>query len=495
MADTPARLRVRMYQVGFGDCFLLSFEYAVPLADGRAVRHMLIDFGTTSLPGGWTSLATPARTIQAHTGGEIDVVVVSHRHRDHISGFGSRSLMDGFFAQGFPRLVVRSWTEQPDLGSDARSPSAVGRKSRDLLRTIGTAQRFTAALASRFQGAPSRSLAADVHQVADDQLTDPAAVVQLARWAGDHGRYLFYGAQSGIERFIPGLRVKVLGPPTVDQHAAVAKQRARDTDEFWMFYQRLVQQLPETEIEEADREEAVPDPAAVDGSGDDRLPPDMDAPAPDRPIGDPGPVRWLTDRMSRQQLGSLLRIAHLLDDVLNNTSLILLFELETGSRPLRLLFPGDAQIENWEYALKVVKGHQANLRLLRTVDLYKVGHHGSRNATPRTLYNLWTEPRTIKRPLVALMSTKPGVHGKTEATRVPRRTLVAALDTRTEEHLFSTEGIIAEQPFVELVAELSEGPTFHTVTIGSRRKGFGADGPTGVVTDEPVVEDASRPVH
>ena len=28
------------------------------------------------------------------------------------------------------------------------------------------------------------------------------------------------------------------------------------------------------------------------------------------------------------------------------------------------------------------------------VDLYKVGHHGSRNATPRTLFNLWSEPAT-----------------------------------------------------------------------------------------------------
>jgi hypothetical protein len=406
-----------------------------------------------------------------------------------MSAFGSSGLMEGFFAPGFPRLVVRSWTEQPELAARAKAPAAVGPRSRRLLHTIGVAERFAAALSDRLAAAPSRSLAADVQQVADDQKPDPAAVTALERWAGDQGRYLFYGARSGIESVIPGLRVKVLGPPTVDQHPDVAKQRSRDPDEFWMIYRGLVEALPRAEIEAADRAEAVPEPAGSGEAGDDRLAPALDAPAPAQTFGDPGPVRWLTDRMSRQQLGSLLRIAHLLDDVLNNTSLILLFELDTGSGPLRLLFPGDAQIENWEYALKVSRGSPANRRLLRTVDLYKVGHHGSRNATPRTLYNLWTEPETIARPLTALMSTKPGVHGKTEATRVPRRTLVAALDTRTEERLFSTEGITASEPYVELVAELSEGPIFHTVTIGSRRKGIGADGQALDADDALVTEN------
>ena len=43
----------------------------------------------------------------------------------------------------------------------------------------------------------------------------------------------------------------------------------------------------------------------------------------------------------------MLAIVRILDGALNNTSLILLFEV--GGK--RLLFPGDAQIENWSYAL------------------------------------------------------------------------------------------------------------------------------------------------
>ena len=48
----------------------------------------------------------------------------------------------------------------------------------------------------------------------------------------------------------------------------------------------------------------------------------------------------------------------------------------------KLLFPGDAQIENWQYALSKPEVRA----LLKETTVYKVGHHGSRNATPKTLW-------------------------------------------------------------------------------------------------------------
>jgi hypothetical protein len=58
--------------------------------------------------------------------------------------------------------------------------------------------------------------------------------------------------------------------------------------------------------------------------------------------------------------------------------------------------------------------------------------HGSRNATPRTLFNLWNEAATRDRAMVALMSTKTGVFPGTPGsnTEVPRETLVTALGQR-----------------------------------------------------------------
>ena len=45
MAVTPKSLTIRTYNVGFGDCFLLSFLYP-----GNSEKHVLIDFGSTGMP-------------------------------------------------------------------------------------------------------------------------------------------------------------------------------------------------------------------------------------------------------------------------------------------------------------------------------------------------------------------------------------------------------------------------------------------------------------
>jgi hypothetical protein len=75
----------------------------------------------------------------------------------------------------------------------------------------------------------------------------------------------------------------------------------------------------------------------------------------------------------------VLEIVRTLDQQMNNTSLILLFEV----LGMKLLFPGDAQLENWSYALEDAPEAARNRKLLAGVGVYKVGHHGSLNATPK----------------------------------------------------------------------------------------------------------------
>jgi hypothetical protein len=441
MAPAITTVTVRMYQVGFGDAFLLSFGYDAPLADGRDRRHILIDFG---------------------------------------------SLMD----PAYPSLVVRSWTEEPGLDQDARAPGAavaggdavagepVGGRSRAFLRQLRQGEQFAHRLFGLLGSAAPTSLAAAVGAVAEgaDPIANKPAVDQLEAWSTNgRGRYLHHGMASGIEDVVPGLKVSVLGPPTLDQHEEVAGQ-ARSDDEFWMFYGGLrldAASLLGVDAAGGDPNEAVPDPGNTSLEGTDhtgRMSPAADAPDTKESYGEPGPVRWLTDRMTRQGLHSLMRIVRILDDVLNNTSLILLFEVPTVDvEPFRMLFPGDAQIENWEYALKFARERDAVLDSLGKVDLYKVGHHGSRNATPRTLYNLWEQPGTKDRPMVALMSTKAHVHGETKATAVPRETLVAALDTRTKEHLYSTQGLLKKLPYVTAMVDATVGSAV-TVADGERSR-------------------------
>lgn len=78
----PTKLTLRVYQVGFGDCFLLTFHYA------SSERHILIDFGSTGMPArSRLSMEDIAKDIENECGGKLHAVVATHRHKDHISGF------------------------------------------------------------------------------------------------------------------------------------------------------------------------------------------------------------------------------------------------------------------------------------------------------------------------------------------------------------------------------------------------------------------------
>jgi len=128
--------------------------------------------------------------------------------------------------------------------------------------------------------------------------------------------------------------------------------------------------------------------------------------------------------------------------------LILLFEI--GAK--KLLFPGDAQIENWKYALS----QPAVVAKLHDVDLYKVGHHGSRNATPRSMWALFDKKNTKATApgrLKTMMSTLPGKHGSEAAhTEVPRKSLLAELQKESELH--STDALAAGKLYDEVTLDL-----------------------------------------
>jgi hypothetical protein len=113
----------------------------------------------------------------------------------------------------------------------------------------------------------------------------------------------------------------------------------------------------------------------------------------------------------------------------------------------KLLFPGDAQIENWEFALSKT----GTKKLLAGVDLYKVGHHGSRNATPRTMWDMFAKrgAKSKKGRMRSVLSTMPGKHGSVKAkTEVPRQSLLQELDTKSELH--NTDALPNGQLFQEI---------------------------------------------
>ncbi|MFB7894076.1 hypothetical protein ACFC1I_17885 [Microbacterium sp. NPDC056044] len=436
--STPIRVRVRMYQVGFGDCFLVSVEYDAPLADGRAERHLLIDYGTSRSPREGMArgrMGDVAAMIEKHTGGELDVLVVTHRHRDHLRGF-EVDAGAAIMRKLAPKLVLRSWTEDPrlsatatgpggaepaDAGSDAADPpNGLSRASVRYAAMLAQAQEHVAKLTQLV------GLDDDVKAAAEDQLKNAEAVALLDELSlGDRGRYLHAGVASGIDDMVPGMRATVLGPPTVDQDPRVARQRD-DDPEYWL--------------------RALGASLRVVGSGA-----DAGAGAVAPIAHGPGPVRWLIDRLANQRSLSAARLVRDLDDALNNTSIILLLEIEG----LSMLFPGDAQIENWRLTLERLPGEPALRDRLARIDLYKVGHHGSRNATPRSLHALWKDRKADEPRLAAVMSTRQDVHGEGDGS-VPQPQLVTAL--REVSDLYSTDDLTGGEEWIELEADAKRGP-------------------------------------
>src|SRR5260370_37854147 len=98
-----------MYNVGFGDCFLVTFHYA------KSDRHMLVDYGSTAAPknGPKDYMQQIAKDIKTQCGGKLHVVVATHRHRDHISGFATGVGTGKIIASLNPDHVVQPWTEDP----------------------------------------------------------------------------------------------------------------------------------------------------------------------------------------------------------------------------------------------------------------------------------------------------------------------------------------------------------------------------------------------
>lgn len=415
VSSKPNAVSIRTYQVGFGDCFLLGFRYA------RATRYVLIDFGTTGTPDGQdrARLTAVAKDIKQRTGGKLHAVVATHRHRDHISGFdpSGRGGPGGIIASCQPDVVLQPWTEDPHAPKNATRPSQL-RVAR-FQQVAQAMQSFSgAALAESQRLAVSAGLAGELGFLGQENLPNLEAVRQLQSMGTKHV-YAYAGSSSGLTGVLPGVKTHVLGPPTLAQSEAVRKQRTTDADEFWQL------------------QAAAWGLQAAAGGPEGGGAPLFDA----RHVSTrrPPEVRWFLRHAARTRGEELLGLVRILDKVMNNTSLILLFEV--GS--LRLLFPGDAQIENWSFALGQAKYRQ----LLRSVRLYKVGHHGSRNATPKSLWALFENRSPTKSPkrLRTIVSTMAGKHGSEQShTEVPRTTLVRAL--KQSSTYFSTQSLRGDGP-------------------------------------------------
>ena len=372
MSDT---LRIRMYNVGFGDCFLLT------LPDGKTI---LVDAGFHSQGKGAFSGNDLAAQIAADVAQDsspprIDVVIATHRHQDHVYAFNSNE-WDGVEVGE----VWMPWVED--------------RKNKAAQNLWKKQQKFAANLALALNGfnldAAARDDVSFMLWNAGAEAPGSVFPAAVAGWSNagaldclhegfatrDRARPRFLPEKKECpETFetpaLPGVKIHVLGPP-------------RDPE--------LIEELDP----EADGEtyRALALRAAAEGGAI--------AEAQLAPFGDEWRVKddepgYRLDAGEIARLKVLARgadalaAAHKLDDMINSTSLVLVLQIGAA----RLLLPGDAEWGTW----KLILANEDARALLRGATFFKVGHHGSHNATSKTLVE-----QILPKKIPAMISTQEG---------------------------------------------------------------------------------------
>ena len=234
MSVEPKTVTARMYDVGFGDCMLLSFNYDPdPILGDRTRRHMLVDFGSTRYPYSGFKLERVTELLDEKTEGQLDVLVVTHRHKDHVSGFGIAKPSDAIDKLK-PRMVIRPWPDHPDAGDDDKAPVGVRQADREFVRRLQGAHTFAAVAKAEFDRERA-DVPKALHRLADIGLANQEAIDNLDKWADRAQRrcYVTAGDAVDLDRLIPGASMNILGPPTLNQAPNLNSQRANDEDEYW----------------------------------------------------------------------------------------------------------------------------------------------------------------------------------------------------------------------------------------------------------------------
>lgn len=422
-------VKVRMYRQGHGDCFLLAFAGR----EGRKKRtvYVLIDCGLkpkSEVKG--QKIDAVVEDIHGATGGHVDVVIVTHEHQDHVNGFSKKKSKKHIFDKIEFDQCWLGWTED---GTDDLA-NALRERFEDTLITLALAQeKITAlgrhpslserlsdllgleigdegdeiavglegaAVADAFRLAADawpRATAAQMNLAAVKGITNKDAIAYLRRRA--NGPETFLGPHLppvGLPH-VKDLRVFALGPPR-DVEPLLDLEPKGDEKFHLAFGRRLALDGDVRSFAQALAPDSVTDERSFPFSPRYRMAEsevfDRDPPPGDdengldyvrRVYGGSEPDKsqaWR--RIDDDWLGAAEGLALRLNDEVNNTSLVLAFELPKSGKVL--LFTGDAQRGNWigwsdlswtDDAGKVTTSRDL---LARTV-FYKVGHHGSHNAT------------------------------------------------------------------------------------------------------------------
>jgi len=440
MKAEKGTVKIRMYRQGLGDCFLLAFN-----GDDGNPRYMLIDCGVIQgTPDDSNKMIEVAESIKEATNAHIHVLAITHEHWDHICGFAKAEKV---FKEFEIDQVWFGWTEDPD----DKNAAALKEKKNSFLKAlhlaVGKIKETNLGFADKLEGL--LEFHGDLSAASDKGTS--ASIMEMLKERAKPGKP-FYLHPGQIQKVpgVPGIRVFVMGPPESKEMIERSSPRkgevylsALESGFFDAFKEEIFRKLDpgmkasaESDTAAAIQKNPFDQSYMIDPNGE-----------KSQPMEAPSYKYWNENQWQRIDdlwLEASEELALNLDSDTNNTSLVLAIEL-TGSGKV-LLFPGDAQVGNWlswEGLSWQVKGKNITSRELlgRTV-LYKVGHHGSHNATLREKgLELMTNPGlTAMIPVEAEMAKK-------KRWKMPFEPLYDRLYDMSKGRIIRVdEGVTAEKP-------------------------------------------------
>lgn len=428
-------VNVRMYRLNeLGDSFLLTFT------NGDQKSYMLIDCG--SFRNGEDSTARlqqiTADIKEQLKGQPLDVVVGTHQHNDHVSGFVH--CKDTFRSIGVEEVWL-SWLDNPQDGM-ARD---IGEAHNNLKLQLTTVHDRLQAIAKGARTMRTMEILDDIlgfygSKGANGPPELPADAVRILKTIGrKKPKYLKPGRSIDIPGMPAGsVRVHVLGPPrdsdllyrkdprtgeSYDHALASANYLAAKfldavnvhndvisrEEEYYPFNERY-------KVRDTTRgSDALKHIASGYNHSE----------AAWRKIDDD----WL------QQAETL---ALYMDTFTNNSSLVLAIELVESGKVL--LFVGDAQTGNWLSWANVKwerTGVSTDDLLARTV-FYKVGHHASHNATLVDVFEKMDHPDLVA--MIPVHKKDPNVT-KQNGWKMPARNLLKRIIEKTEYRVLQMDDV------------------------------------------------------
>jgi beta-lactamase superfamily II metal-dependent hydrolase len=394
-------LKVRIYNVRFGDAILITVPDRDPQNGEVTTRRILVDVGNApqigrAAGGNDDVFETVVGSILDELGGHsLDLYVMTHEHLDHTQGL--------FYASTkLPALDLTNrlkvdyvWltaSADPDYYKNGKHPEA--EKQRLAFRELYNR------IAMHVATSPAASRRGMAEMLA---VNDPTKTTQCV----DFIRTLNPANTTYVHRGVDLAQAHPFREATFDVWAP-----EEDTADYYGRFQPVDYGVVARVA--ADRErggEAAPHPRV--GLADPKPPPGVDV----------GAFLQLVQARRDGMIDNLLAI----DKAANNTSIVFAVEW----RGWRLLFAGDAEVRSW----RTMEQHN----VLKSVHFLKVSHHGSHNGTPADaileaiLPLAAPDPRPRRAAISTWCDTYSGIPDPPTNTRLQTRVaLESTLDHREE---------------------------------------------------------------